>query len=58
MFVKFFKEHATRLQSLDLSSINISSEEKDLYKQQMKEFFSGHCSFYFVFLNTFSRKNE
>ena len=48
MFVKFFKEHATRLQSLDLSSINISSEEKELYKQQMKEFFSGHCSFSFV----------
>ena len=48
MFVKFFKEHATRLQSLDLSSINISSEERELYKQQMKEFFSGHCSFYFV----------
>lgn len=44
LFLKFFKEHSTRLQILDLTSINVHSPEKETLKQQMKEFYSGHCS--------------
>lgn len=44
--VEFFTNNSgIRLQSIDLTSVDLSSVEKQYFKELLKEIFSGHCSF-------------
>ena len=44
--IDYIKENPnTRLQSIDLTSINLTSDERNQFKDVFKDVFNGHCSF-------------
>ena len=45
-FIDYINENPnTRLQSLDLTSIDLTSDERNQFKDVFKDVFNGHCSF-------------